>query len=51
VSAWPTSCDQLGCFWPGAGNVFWSADSQIALAFLRRYPTKLDARRRSPLPP
>src|SRR5437764_1245725 len=36
--------DQLACFWPGAGNVFWSVDSQIALAFLRRYPTPLDAR-------
>jgi hypothetical protein len=36
--------DQLGCFWPGASNVFWSVDSQIALAFLRRYPTPLDAR-------
>jgi transposase len=31
--------DQLGCFWPGASNVFWSVDSRIALAFLRRYPT------------
>jgi len=28
--------DQLACFWPGAANVFWSLDSQIALAFLRR---------------
>ena len=36
--------DQLACFWPGASNVFWSVDSQIALAFLRRYPTPLDAR-------
>jgi hypothetical protein len=29
--------DQLACFWPGASKVFWSVDSQIALAFLRRY--------------
>jgi transposase len=36
--------DQLACFWPGAGKVFCSVDSQIALAFLRRYPTPLDAR-------
>src|SRR5262249_33741751 len=36
--------DQLACFWPGAGKVFWSVDSQIALAFLRRYPTPEDAR-------
>jgi transposase len=36
--------DQLACFWPGAGKVFWSVDSQIALAFLRRYPTPVDAR-------
>jgi transposase len=36
--------DQLGCFWPGASKVFWSVDSRIALAFLRRYPTPLDAR-------
>jgi transposase len=36
--------DQLGCFWPGASNVFCSVDSKIALAFLRRYPTPLDAR-------
>ena len=28
--------DQLACFWPGAGKVFCSVDSQIALAFLRR---------------
>ena len=37
--------DQLACFWPGASKVFWSVDSQIALAFLTRYPTRLDARR------
>jgi transposase len=36
--------DQLATFWPGAGKVFFSVDSQIALAFLRRYPTPLDAR-------
>jgi transposase len=38
------SRDQLACFWPGAGKVFWSVDSQIALAFLRRYPSPADAR-------
>ena len=26
--------DQLATFWPGASKVFWSVDSQIALAFL-----------------
>jgi transposase len=36
--------DQLACFWPGASQVFWSVDSHIALAFLRRYLTPLDAR-------
>jgi Transposase len=36
--------DQLACFWPGATNVFSSVDSQIALAFLRRYPSPQDAR-------
>jgi transposase len=36
--------DQLQCFWPGASNVFWSVDSKVALAFLKRYPTPLDAR-------
>jgi hypothetical protein len=36
--------DQLACFWPGSSKVFSSVDSQIALAFLRRYPTPLDAR-------
>jgi Transposase len=36
--------DQLATFWPGASKVFWSVDSQIALTFLRRYPTPLDAR-------
>src|SRR5436190_5478739 len=37
--------DQLATFWPGASNVFWSVDSQIALAFLKRYPSPVDARR------
>ena len=36
--------DQLACFWPGAANVFCSVDSQIALAFLKRYPSPIDAR-------
>ena len=36
--------DQLACFWPGASKVFCSVDSRIALAFLRRYPTPVDAR-------
>src|SRR5436309_8563221 len=36
--------DQLACFWPGAGKVFCSVDSQIALAFLRCYPSPTDAR-------
>ncbi len=36
--------DQLGTFWPGAGKVFCSVDTQIALAFLRRYPTPGDTR-------
>jgi transposase len=36
--------DQLACFWPGASKVFFSVDSQIALAFLKRYPTPVDAR-------
>src|SRR5689334_16877718 len=36
--------DQLGCFWPGASKVFCRVDTQIALAFLRRYPTPADAR-------
>lgn len=36
--------DQLATFWPGAGKVFCSVDSQIALAFLRRYPTPGDTR-------
>src|SRR5215472_17426153 len=36
--------DQLACLWPGAANVFCSVDSQIALAFLARSPTPVDAR-------
>src|SRR5512140_1373962 len=36
--------DQLACFWPGASKVFCAVDSQIALAFLRKYPTPVDAR-------
>ena len=36
--------DQLATFWPGASKVFSSVDSQIALAFLQRYPTPVDAR-------
>src|SRR5438132_3414734 len=36
--------DQLATFWPGASKVFWSVDTKIALAFLRRYPTPVDAR-------
>jgi transposase len=36
--------DQPQTFWPGAGKVFFSVDSQIALAFLRRYPSPVDAR-------
>jgi Transposase/Transposase IS116/IS110/IS902 family len=36
--------DQLACFWPGASKVFCRVDTQIALAFLRRYPTPTDAR-------
>jgi transposase len=36
--------DQLATFWPGASKVFWSVDSQIALAFLTRDPTPADTR-------
>jgi transposase len=36
--------DQLGTFWPGASKVFCSVDTQIALAFLRRYPTPGDTK-------
>jgi hypothetical protein len=37
--------DQLATLWPGASKVFWSVDWQIALAFLKRYATPIDARR------
>src|SRR5438270_3550165 len=36
--------DQLATFWPGASKVFCSVDTQIALAFLKRYPTPADTR-------
>jgi transposase len=36
--------DQLATFWPGAGKVFCSVDTQIALAFLKRYPTPGDTK-------
>ena len=36
--------DQLATFWPGARKVFCAVDSPIALAFLKRYPTPVDAR-------
>jgi transposase len=36
--------DQLATFWPGASKVFCSVDTQIALAFLRRYPTPGDTK-------
>ena len=36
--------DELACFWPGASRVFCAVDSPIALAFLRRYPSPVDAR-------
>ena len=35
---------QLECFWPGAVAIFADIDSPIALAFLRRYPSPVDAR-------
>lgn len=35
---------QLGCFWPGAAKIFADIDSPIALAFLARYPSPIDAR-------
>jgi transposase len=34
---------QLAVFWPGAGSVFYRLDSDIALAFLERYPTPASA--------
>jgi transposase len=36
--------DELACLWPGASKVFCQVDSPIALAFLRRYPSPVDAR-------
>ena len=35
---------QLDAFWPGATRIFADIDSQIALAFLERYPSPTDAR-------
>jgi len=35
---------QLEAFWPGAARIFADVDSQIALAFLERYPAPADAR-------
>jgi transposase len=35
---------QLDCFWPGAARVFAELDSPICLAFLKRYPSPVDAR-------
>jgi transposase len=35
---------QLDAFWPGAKRIFADVDSPIALAFLERYPSPLDAR-------
>ena len=35
---------QLQAFWPGGACVFGAVDSEIALAFLARYPTPGDAR-------
>jgi transposase len=35
---------QLDAFWPGAKRVFADVDSPIALAFLERYPSPIDAR-------
>lgn len=35
---------ELERFWPGAAVVFKAIDSPIALAFLERYPSPLDAR-------
>lgn len=34
---------QLEAFWPGAARIFADVDSQIALAFLERYPSPADA--------
>lgn len=35
---------QLDAYWPGAVRIFADIDSQIALAFLQRYPSPADAR-------
>jgi transposase len=35
---------QLESYWPGAAAIFADVDSPIALAFLERYPSPLDAR-------
>ncbi len=35
---------QLDGFWPGAARIFAAVDSQISLAFLRRYPSPGDTR-------
>src|SRR5919109_510569 len=35
---------ELERFWPGAAKIFTRIDSPIALAFLERYPSPLDAR-------
>ena len=35
---------QLDAFWPGGKQIFADVDSPIALAFLERYPSPLDAR-------
>lgn len=35
---------QLQAFWPGAAEIFFDVDSVIALAFLERYPSPVDAR-------
>ena len=35
---------QLDASWPGAARIFADIDSQIALAFLQRYPSPADAR-------
>lgn len=35
---------QLEAFWPGAARVFADVDSRVALAFLERYPSPVEAR-------
>lgn len=39
---------QLDAFWPGAARIFAEVDSQIALAFIERYPSPEDARSLGP---